>query len=74
MTPTEGTYTPTIPPVVRTVTYYAGVAIAFLAFVVSGTAALLMEDPLAVVGISGLIGTGFGLVASSFGVAYRPTK
>ena len=67
-------YKPTIPAAVRTVTYYLGVAITFFAFVVSGTAALVMEDPLVVVGVSGLIGTGFGLVAASLGVAYRPTK
>jgi len=74
MTPMKENYKPTVPTVVRTATYYIGVAITFLSFIVSGIAALVMVDPLVVIGTSGLIGTGFGLVTASFGVAYRPTK
>lgn len=55
-------YTPTVPPMVRTVTYYLGVAATAAAFV-------FPEAPVLV-----RVGSAIGFVASVFGVAYRPTK
>lgn len=55
-------YKPTIPPVVRTATYYAGVAAA-------AAVVIFPDQPILV-----RIGAGVALVASSFGVAYRPTR
>ena len=64
---------PTFSPRIRTAVYVVGLAVAFLTFVVAGAAAVIMDDPSAVVTIAGLVGTGFAGVASGLGVAYRPT-
>lgn len=55
-------YKPTIPPAVRTVTYYLGVLAA-------AVIVIFPDQP-----ILARIGAGVALVASSFGVAYRPTR
>lgn len=67
-------YVPTVNPMTRTVVYVVGLAVAFLSFVVAGSAPVLMDDPTAVVTIAGLVGSGFGTLAAGLGVAYRPTK
>lgn len=54
--------------------YLSGVGVAFASFVTAGTAAVVMKDPTAVVTVAGLVGTGWGAVCASFGVAYRPTR
>lgn len=69
-TPTE--FTPQFSPKFRTNVYVTGVIISFASFVVAGIA-LAIGSP-EVAGVAGLIGTGWGGVASSFGVGYRPTK
>lgn len=58
----EEDYRPVIPAPVRTVTYYAGVVAAALLVVVP-------DYPLLV-----RIAAGIGVIASAFGVAYRPTR
>lgn len=55
-------YKPTVPPIVRTITYYVGV-VATAALVVAPDYPLLVR-----------IGAGIGVIASAFGVAYRPTR
>lgn len=70
----EEVYTPKVSEKARTAIYYVGLAVAALTFVVSGSAAVVMEDPTAVVTISGLTGTAFAGIAAGTGVAYRPTR
>jgi len=73
MTGQTQAFTPKFSPKFRTIIYVIGVLLSFAAFVVAGAAAALDAAP-AVSIIAGLIGSGFGGVASSFGVGYRPTK
>lgn len=74
MTESSGSFVPTFSPKFRTNVYVAGVIVAFTSFITAGAAAVTMADPSAVVTIAGLVGSGFGALAASFGVAYRPTK
>lgn len=55
-------YKPTIPPMVRTITYYVGVLASALLVVVPDYPILVR------------VAAGIGVLASAFGVAYRPTK
>lgn len=69
-------YTPKVPDKVRTVVYYVGVSVAVLAFLVAGAAFIWLdkETATAVAATAGLVGTGFGGLAASLGVAYNPLK
>jgi len=62
MTSTEGTYKPKVPMIVRTVTYYAGVAAAAVGLVLVDNATVAR------------VALAIGFVAGSLGVAYRPTR
>lgn len=66
-------YTPVFSPRVRTVIYVAGVIISAVAFIVLGLSGEV-GFPHWVSTLAGLIGTAYGVVASGFGVAYRPTR
>lgn len=70
--PADG-YTPVFSPRIRTVIYVLGVVISALAFILLGLAGEA-GWPHWVSTLAGLIGTAYGVVASGFGVAYRPTK
>ena len=75
-TPSTGTvdgYTPVFSPMVRTVIYVLGVVISAAAFILLGLAGEV-GWPHWVSTLAGLIGTAYGVVASGFGVAYRPTR
>ncbi|SEJ11300.1 hypothetical protein [Demequina mangrovi] len=65
---------PTLSPRTRTRIYVVGLAVSFLTYSVSGIAAIFMDDPQKVVGVSAIIATAFGAFASGVGVAYRPTR
>lgn len=65
-------FTPTFSPKTRTAVYVTGVGVAFVTFVGAGIA-LAVDQPV-LAGILGMVGTGWGGVASSFGTKYRPTK
>lgn len=66
-------YTPVFSPRVRTVVYIVGVVVSALAFILLGLAGEV-GWPHWVSTLAGLIGTAYGVVASGFGVAYRPTR
>lgn len=66
-------YTPVFSPRVRTVIYVAGVIISAVSFIVLGLGGEV-GFPHWVSTLAGLIGTAYGVVASGFGVAYRPTR
>ena len=62
MTSTEGTFKPKVPTIVRTITYYAGVAAAAVGLVLVDNATVAR------------VALAIGFVAGSLGVAYRPTR
>lgn len=60
-------YKPVFSADVRKTVYVVGLAVSFVAFVITG---LSSELPRIVVEVASLIGTGFGTLAAGFGVAY----
>lgn len=69
----QDAYTPVFSPRVRTIIYVVGVVVSALAFILLGLAGEV-GWPHWVSTLAGLIGTAYGVVASGFGVAYRPTR
>lgn len=65
-------FTPTFSPKTRTAVYVTGLLVSFVTFVGAGIALAVHQPEIA--GVLGIVGTGFGGVASGFGVGYRPTK
>jgi len=67
-------YVPSVPIKVRDTTYYAGLIVSAIGFIVVNSAAVLMEDPTAVVVIAGNVVSAMGLLSSGLGVKFRPGK
>lgn len=70
----EEEHKPKVPAKVRDVAYFIGLGVSFTAFVGSGLALLVLDDPLgATVAASiGLVSSGYSIISSGLGVAYRP--
>lgn len=68
--------TPAIPARVRTVTYFALLAVSALVLLATGLAPIWLSDPQAtqVVATAGVVSGVAGLIAGGLGVAYRPTR
>ena len=60
--PIQGEYKPIIPPIVRTVVYYLGVAAGAVGIILVGNPTVAR------------VALAIGFIAGSLGVAYRPTK
>ena len=69
-----GEYKPEVSPKVRDVAYFIGLGLSFVAFVGSGLAILLLENPLSatVAAGIGLVSSGYSIISNGLGVVYRP--
>lgn len=72
--PTGG-FKPTIPPIVRTVIYVAGLAWGFVSTIAVGSVAVFWPDQAKdILAVMGSISGGFSFLAGATGVAFRPTR
>jgi anti-sigma factor RsiW len=69
------TATPAVPPIVRTVAYFALLIASVLVLIAVGLAPIWLDPTMAtkVVASGGVITSAFGVLAGGLGVAYRPT-
>ena len=69
-----GEYKPEVSPKVRDVAYFIGLGLSFVAFVGSGLAILLLDNPIGatVAAGIGLVSSGYSIISNGLGVVYRP--
>lgn len=68
-------FKPSIPPIIRTVIYAAGLIWGFLSTIAVGSVAVFWPDHAKdILAVMGSISGGFSFLAGATGVAYRPTS